>query len=227
MVSFNIIIDNNFGKIFNINKPIGWTSNDVIRWFKGRLPKIKIGHAGTLDPFANGILLVCVGKATKQVPFLMDDEKEYIGTLCFGYETDTLDISGKIIKKSRVPEISCKSFVENTLQLLGEIEQVPPRFSALRVNGQRSYDLVRKGQEVTLKKRRVYIHKLEPIKAFHQMIQFRVVCSKGTYIRSLARDIAHAMNTVGYLKTLTRTRNGSFYIKDALYLDQIIESSLF
>jgi tRNA pseudouridine55 synthase len=212
--------EQNSGTILNIHKPIGWSSNDVIRFIKNRVGG-KVGHAGTLDPFADGVLLVAVGKATKQIPTLMPLEKEYVATLQFGIETDTLDISGTIIKQADVPsELNEK--VDNVLpRFRGEIEQMPPAFSALHVKGKRAYELAREGKEVKLESRIVTIHSLDVIDIKESQMTISVCCSKGTYIRSLARDMAEAIGSVGFLRTLTRTRIGDYSIKDAESLTQL------
>ncbi len=207
-------VDN--GRILNIRKPIGWTSNDVVRWVKIRAEG-KVGHAGTLDPFADGVLLLCIGKATKQVPELMALEKEYRAVIEFGLKTDTLDISGKIVDRRAVN--LKEELVRDVLpEFTGVIEQTPPAFSALRVEGRRAYDLARSGKEVDLEKRRVSIHRIELIRFQGRQVEIKVVCSKGVYIRSLARDIAEKCGEIGFLRKLTRTRIGRYCIEDSLSL---------
>ncbi len=208
------------GAILNIDKPIGWSSNDVIRFVKNRVVG-KVGHAGTLDPFATGVLLVCVGKATKQVPMLMPLEKEYRAVLQLGVETDTLDISGSTMNKADVPLLTEERVSAIIPQFLGDIEQAPPVFSALRVNGKRAYQLAREGKDVSLERRRVIIHALNILNIGASHLEFIVRCSKGTYIRSLARDMALALGTVGYLRTLCRTRIGDYTINEAEHLVQL------
>ncbi len=208
------------GSILNIDKPIGWSSNDVIRFIKNRVDG-KVGHAGTLDPFADGVLLVAVGRATKQIPALLPLEKEYTATLQLGCVTDTLDISGTIVQQAEVPDNIAERMQEIFPQFLGEIEQKPPMFSALHVNGKRAYELAREGKEVDLEKRIVLIHSLDVTHISESQMTFSVCCSKGTYIRSLARDMAEALGTVGFLRTLTRTRIGDYMLKDAESLTQL------
>ncbi len=206
--------------ILNCHKPVGWTSFDVIRWIR-RLTNGKVGHAGTLDPFANGVLLVCVGKATKRVPLLMEEEKEYVAELCLGMETDTLDVTGNIIRTAPVPgwdEAHLRSVLSS---FTGRIKQTPPQFSAVKINGQRAYHLARKGRDVELSEREIIIFELELLKWDLSYITIRVTCSKGTYIRSLARDVAKALDTVGYVQTLTRTRIGEHGIRESIRLPQL------
>lgn len=207
--------------ILNISKPIGWTSFDVVRRIRNCFPKKKVGHAGTLDPFANGVLVVCVGKATKKVPDLMGQKKEYVATIEFGKTTDTLDVSGNLTQVKSVPNVRASQIKEELKNFLGEIEQMPPAFSALRVNGRRAYDLARKGAEPELKSRMVQVDKFELVEFKGDKAVFEILCSKGTYIRSLARDLAFSLNTVGYLKSLTRTKVGQYELKDSINVTQV------
>jgi tRNA pseudouridine55 synthase len=207
--------------ILNISKPIGWTSFDVVRRIKNCFSKTKVGHAGTLDPFAEGVLLVCVGKATKKVPELMDQKKEYVTTLEFGKTTDTLDISGNVLDEKSVSGLSVANIEEKLQEFLGEIEQVPPAFSALRVNGQRAYDLARRGDDPDLKSRIVQIDKFDLVDLKGSEATFKILCSKGTYIRSLARDLALSLDTVGYLRSLTRTKVGPYELKDSIKVTKV------
>ena len=207
--------------ILNISKPIGWTSFDVVRRIKNCFSKTKVGHAGTLDPFAEGVLLVCVGKATKKVPELMNQQKEYVASIEFGKTTDTLDISGNLTEEKSAKGLSVSHIEEKLKKFLGEIEQVPPAFSALRVNGQRAYDLARKGTELELKPRKVQIDKFDLIQLNGPVATFRILCSKGTYIRSLARDLALSLDTFGYLRSLTRTKVGQFDLKDSIKVTKV------
>ncbi len=211
------------GRILNIYKPIGWTSNDVIRRLKPPRKAFKVGHAGTLDPFAKGVLLVCLGRATKKVPELMELEKEYIADIQLGQQTDTLDISGVIDKTAALPTLSSERFESTLKTFSGEILQTPPIFSALKVNGRRMHERARLGETVTPEPRRVTIYSLELLDFTESRLRLRIVCSKGTYVRALARDIASELNTVGYLRKLTRTRIGPYRIKDARDISQTAE----
>jgi tRNA pseudouridine55 synthase len=181
----------------------------------------KVGHAGTLDPFADGVLLVCVGKATKRVSSLVEQEKEYVAELCLGLETDTLDVTGNIIRTAPVPEWDEAHLRSVLSSFTGSIRQTPPRYSAVKVNGQRAYHLARKGRDVELSEREIFISELELFKWDLSYISIRVTCSKGTYIRSLARDLARALDTVGYVQTLTRTRIGEYGIRESIRLPQL------
>jgi len=209
------------GLILNISKPIGWTSFDVVRRIKREVNAAKVGHAGTLDPFANGVLLVCIGKATKRIAELMSFEKEYVATLQLGVETDSIDISGKVTKIAKVPSLDLQKIIESVKSFEGEIEQVPPKFSAVKIDGRRSYQLARAGDEITNKTRQVRIHEIEILDYYDSIIKFRVVCSKGTYIRSLARDISLKLDTVGYLRKLTRIRIGEYKIQSSLQVNEL------
>jgi tRNA pseudouridine55 synthase len=208
--------------ILNVRKPLGWTSFDVIRLIKPYLPKVKIGHAGTLDPFAEGVLLVCLGQATKKVPQLVGYDKEYWSQFRFGMATDTLDVTGQIIQRDASVEISSERVQQVCRLFIGEIQQVPPAFSAVKVNGQRSYQLARKGDEVQIESRRIRIDSIELEKADGSIIELTIVCSKGTYIRSLARDIAQTLGTVGYVNSLVRRRIGPYKLDASIEVNEIV-----
>jgi len=209
-------------KIININKPPGWTSFDVVRRLKHRWPQERVGHAGTLDPFAEGVLLVCVGQATKQVPALMTQPKEYRAVVQLGIETDTLDITGRIVAERSIPRIAAADIREVLNTFIGCIQQVPPRFSALKQEGQRMYDLARRGAAVEPKERSITVYELE-LSAVHSLdvMELKIVCSKGTFIRSLARDVAQALGTVGFVRRLIRTRIGVYRLEQAIGIDQL------
>lgn len=207
--------------ILNVRKPIGWTSNDVIRYIKHRFAA-KVGHAGTLDPFADGVLVVCLGKATKRVAELMDLEKEYRATIEFGIETDTLDMSGKIVKRDVNLSLSDKQVREVFPLFVGDIQQKPPAFSAVRIDGQRAYQLARAQKDLILEKRHVTIYAINMLHYQHSRATLDVRCGKGTYIRSLARDMARALGTVGYVRTLTRTRIGDYHLNQAISIENIL-----
>ncbi len=207
--------------VINIRKPIGWTSFDVVRFIKHRYYGLKIGHAGTLDPFADGVLLVCIGKATKRVADLMNEEKEYKATIRLGVETDSLDLPGQIINTSDVPIITDNDIKKIKEKFTGVIEQIPPAFSALKHNGIRAYHKARKGGEVNLKTRKINLYKLDLKVLRENFLSLNVICSKGTYIRALARDIALNLGTVGYVQTLTRLRIGSYNIQSSVEINEI------
>ncbi len=202
--------------ILNINKPIGWSSFDVVRMVKKRLAPAKVGHAGTLDPFAEGVLLICTGKATKLIASLMSHEKAYRGRMRLGIETDTLDIAGKITSRKPVLLPQAGDIEKIMRSFIGHIEQVPPRYSALHHEGKRFYEMARSGQDTEPQLRQVFVQDLQLQAVREDSIDFTVVCSKGTYIRSLARDVAYGLGTVAFLSHLQRTRIGEFTINEAV-----------
>lgn len=208
-------------QIINIYKPVGWTSFDVVRRIKHHWPLERVGHAGTLDPFAEGVLLVCVGTATKRVSELMDTPKEYRALVQMGCETDTLDITGRIVQKTEPVVMSDDSICAVLKTFIGAGEQVPPKYSALKQNGQRMYHLMRHGTDVEPESRPVMIYELELLEFLKpDRLDIRIVCAKGTFIRSLARDLAYAMNTTGFLRSLVRTRIGTFAADQAQRIDR-------
>lgn len=207
------------GLILNIRKPIGWTSNDVVRKIQKQVQGVKIGHAGTLDPFADGVLLVCLGKATKNVSLLMELNKVYLASIRFGIETDTLDVSGNILSvKKPHGNLDVQKVIP---KFIGKIEQFPPSFSALKVKGQRAYDLARSGRKVEIPSRLVTVHDIKVVAAEKDRVDFKIECSKGTYIRALARDIAHELGTIGYVQKLSRISVGEYKIEDSLFLSEL------
>ena len=211
---------NLFG-FLNVYKPKGMTSFDVVAILR-RVTKIRqIGHTGTLDPFAVGVLPICIGKSTRLIEYLNDD-KEYLATVQFGSDTDTYDLEGQVIRT--YDQKITKEEVENILKSFeGEIEQIPPIYSAIKVNGKKLYEYARNGQEVEIKPRKVFISKIE-LKDFDtnlQQAKILVDCSKGTYIRSIAFDLGQKMNCGGHLVALERTKAGMFLKKDSTKLEDI------
>lgn len=205
----------------NIYKPVGMTSHDVVAALR-RVTKIKqIGHTGTLDPFAEGVLPICVGKATRLIEYLQDD-KEYLATVQFGVSTNTFDLDGE--KTSVSGKKVTKSEVEEALKAFsGEISQLPPIFSAIKVKGKKLYEYARKGEEVEIHPRKVVIENIE-LKVFdeeNQQAQILIKCSKGTYIRSIANDLGQNLGCGGYLVKLIRTQAGSFRVEDSFQLDTV------
>lgn len=205
----------------NIYKPVGMTSHDVVAALR-RVTKIKqIGHTGTLDPFAEGVLPICVGKATRLIEYLQDD-KEYLATVQFGASTNTFDLDGE--KTSVSDKKVTKSEVEEGLKAFsGEISQLPPIFSAIKVKGKKLYEYARKGEEVEIHPRKVVIENIE-LKVFdeeNQQAQILIKCSKGTYIRSIANDLGQNLGCGGYLVKLIRTQAGSFRVEDSFQLDTV------
>ncbi|MBQ3233112.1 MAG: tRNA pseudouridine(55) synthase TruB [Alistipes sp.] len=216
------------GYVAVIDKPYEWTSADVVRKIKFQLrkcgyPKIKIGHAGTLDPLATGILLVCIGRATKRVDALQAERKEYVAELQLGATTPSGDMEHPIDHTYPTEHIT-REMVEEALQsLTGEREQLPPLYSAKKVQGVRAYEFAREGVEVELKKALINIYSMELVEYDLPRIKIRVECSKGTYIRSLAFEIGEALNSGAYLSSLRRTRSGEFCVENAHSLDEFME----
>lgn len=217
------------GEIIYIDKPLHWTSFDAVKRIRGTLTrrlkvkKLKVGHAGTLDPLATGVMIICTGKATKRIDELQAGVKEYIATIALGATTPSFDLETEIDATYPTDHIT-KELVEETLtRFTGEIEQVPPAFSACKVDGKRAYKMARKGQEVELKAKLLVIDEIELLEYSPTSIVVRVVCSKGTYIRALARDIGQALNSGGHLTALRRTRVGNIYIDQCMAVEQAID----
>ena len=213
--------------VLNVNKPSGISSYDVIRRIKPILQSpIPIGHAGTLDPLASGVLLVLLGEATKVSRFLLDLPKEYVAGVLFGRQTDTDDITGMTLAESPATGLAAGSVRAALDRFAGEIEQIPPAFSALKQNGQPLYRLARKGMEVHPRSRKVTVHKLELPDWKPPTATVRCRVSAGTYVRALARDLGTALDTVATLATLVRTKVGQFTIEDASVSDTLDPTSL-
>lgn len=210
------------GMICNLNKPAGWTSFDVVNKLRYATRIKKVGHAGTLDPFATGVLLICFASATKQVEQLMHLDKEYEGVLELGAETDTHDVAGKIVATRPVPEISRQQLEQVMARYRGTVMQQPPMYSALKQGGQRLYKLARAGKTVSIEPRPVTIHALEIIAIQLPEIIIRLSCSRGTYVRSLARDIGNDLGCGAYVKALQRTRIGSYTLAESLAVEDFI-----
>ena len=206
--------------IINVYKEQGFTSFDVVAKLRGMLHQKKIGHTGTLDPDAQGVLPVCLGKATKICDLLTDKDKVYEAVLLLGKRTDTLDISGEVLEE-RAVQVDEELVRETIMSFVGKIEQIPPMFSALKVNGQKLCDLARKGVTVERKSRKVTIHSIDIIEVKLPEVRFSVHCSKGTYIRTLCDDIGQKLGCLGCMKALIRTRVDMFALENALKLDEI------
>lgn len=216
------------GYVAVIDKPYEWTSADVVRKIKFQLrkcgyPKIKIGHAGTLDPLATGILLVCIGRATKSVDMLQAERKEYVAELQLGATTPSGDMEHPVDQTYPTEHITREKVEEALRSLTGEREQLPPLYSAKKVQGVRAYEFAREGVEVELKKALINIYAMELVEYDLPRIKIRVECSKGTYIRSLAFEIGEALNSGAYLSSLRRTRSGEFCVEKAHSLDEFME----
>ncbi|NMA01602.1 MAG: tRNA pseudouridine(55) synthase TruB [Clostridia bacterium] len=215
-----------YAGIINIFKPPGMTSHDVVSKIRKILKTKKVGHTGTLDPDAVGVLPICIGKATRLAEYLTSDEKTYRAILTFGSETDTQDSSGKVVKETSLPEISIEQFSQILNSFLGEIEQIPPMYSAIKIQGQPLYKLARQGQEVPRKARTIYIHDLKLLEFDRKKALLEITCSKGTYIRSLCEDIARACNSSGHMSFLIRTKSGNFSIDEAFTLEEVASTPL-
>ena len=202
--------------ILLVDKAAGETSYDVVRRTKRIAGRKKVGHAGTLDPFSTGLLIVMLGRGTKLMPFLMEGPKRYRAEVLLGVETGTQDPEGRVVEEKAVPELT-RDRVEGALErFVGEIEQVPPAFSAVHVEGTRAYKLARKGLDVRMQSRRVVIHAIDLLSVDPPRLSLDVRCSSGTYVRSLARDLGRALGTVGHLAGLRRIASGSFRVEEAL-----------
>lgn len=210
-----------------INKPKGFTSHDVVNVLRKALNTKKIGHTGTLDPNATGVLPILIGTATKISKYLIEHDKTYIATVRLGEKTDTGDSEGSIIEKDlNFQNISCKQIRDVLKTFIGKQKQIPPMYSAIKINGKKAYEYARKGQAVQLEPRNIEIYSINLIKLEDEEITFEVSCSKGTYIRTLCEDIAKRLGTIGYMKELTRTRVDEFKLENAVTIDQIKENSL-
>lgn len=211
------------GSILVFDKPYRCTSFDVVAKLKNYIKKelklkMKVGHAGTLDPLATGIIIVCVGSFTKKIDSLMGLEKEYTGTFQLGATTSSYDLEKEINETFPFDHITNEMVLNAAKQFTGTIEQIPPHFSAVKVNGKRAYELARDGQEMEIKSKQITISDFE-ITAFDPpLVDFRIVCSKGTYIRSIARDFGKALNSGAHLTALRRTRVGEMKVEDAIQL---------
>lgn len=207
--------------IILINKPAGMTSHDVVNKIRKLLHTKKVGHCGTLDPDATGVLVVCVNKATKVLQFLTSDSKEYIATLSLGTSTDSYDASGNIIEKKEYQKIDDAKIIACIKSFIGKQEQKPPLYSAIKVNGKKLYEYARKGETVEVPTRTIKIDYLDVLMIKDNLIKFKVGCSKGTYIRSLCFDIAAKLGYPGHMQDLIRTRSGKFVLDDCFTLEQI------
>lgn len=209
------------GKILLIDKPLEWSSFQVVnklRWLirkQFKIKKIKVGHAGTLDPLASGLLIICTGKATKQINELQGQIKEYTGTIQLGATTPSYDLETEINATFPTAHITEDLIHKTTSQFIGEIDQLPPVFSALKKDGKRLYEFARKGEEVKVEPRKICIDTFEITKIDDTAVDFRVVCSKGTYIRSLAYDFGKALDSGGHLTALRRTKIGDYDVDNA------------
>jgi tRNA pseudouridine55 synthase len=209
------------GQVLLINKPLEWTSFDVVRKVRNLMKIKKVGHAGTLDPLATGLLIVCSGKFTKRINEYMAQEKEYTGTLTLGGATPTYDLESQPQDLKPYEHITDEDIRNATKQFIGDIRQLPPAHSAIKVGGKRLYELARQGKEVKLEPRNVRIAEFEITSIELPVVGFRVVCSTGTYIRSLAHDMGIALGCGAYLSSLCRTRIGAFTLNEAKNMEEV------
>lgn len=218
--------------MFLINKPVGWTSFDAVKKVRNVLSKLtgvrrlKVGHAGTLDPLASGLLIICSGKMTKQIPEIQSQEKEYTGTLILGATTPSYDLETEINATFNFSHITEKLIYDTVKQFTGKILQAPPVHSAKKIEGKRAYEFARKGKDIEMKPSEIFIHSFEITAINLPEVSFRVVCSKGTYIRSLANDFGKALDSGAYLASLCRTRIGNYLLTDALTPEEFAEMQI-
>ncbi|WP_338812094.1 tRNA pseudouridine(55) synthase TruB [Bernardetia sp. Wsw4-3y2] len=221
------------GKVILIDKPLTWSSFDVVNKIRYAIKKyeqkkkVKVGHAGTLDPLATGLLILCSGKMTKQIEDFQGKEKEYVAQITFGFTTASYDLESELENQKEVSNLTLEKIESALKDFQGEIDQIPPIFSAVQVNGKRAYQSAREGEEVKLKSRKVTISELEIIASNlsenEAIISLRIVCSKGTYIRSLAHDLGQKLETGAHLSGLRRTKIGDFNVEEAQTIEQFLE----
>lgn len=213
------------GELLLVDKPLTWTSFDVVGKLRNTMKplKLKVGHAGTLDPLATGLLIVCTGKLTKKIDLIQAEDKEYTGTITLGATTPSFDLETEIDRTFDISGITEEEIYKTAEGFVGELNQFPPAHSAVQINGERAYEKARRGEEVELKSRQVTIHEFEIEKIELPLIYFRIKCSKGTYIRSIANDFGKKMNNGSYLSSLRRTRSGDFHVNDAWNLEELIQ----
>ena len=217
------------GEIIGIDKPLGWTSFDAVKRLRGaiqrrlHLKKFKVGHAGTLDPLATGVLIICTGRATRRIEELQSGDKEYIATIRLGATTPSYDLETEIDQEYPWEHITREQIEATLPRFTGRIMQVPPVFSAVKVDGKRAYNLARKGKEVELKAKPLEIKEMELLDCNFPEITLRIVCSKGTYIRALARDLGEALGSGAHLSGLRRTRVGMIPITSCMSVDEAVE----
>ena len=217
--------DSGLDGIVLIDKPAGWTSHDVVAKARGILGQRRIGHTGTLDPMATGLLVLCLGKATRLVEYMTAHDKRYTGQVRLGRTTTTDDADGEVLEERPVPALTPAGLEAATAPFRGSITQLPPAFSALKVGGQRAYDLARRGEQPALQARPVTIHRFTATLGEPGTIDIDVTCSAGTYIRSLARDLGEALGCGAHLSALRRVHAGAFSVRDAVTLEELREAA--
>ena len=210
--------------ILVVDKPSGWTSHDVVKKAKYMLNGVKVGHTGTLDPFATGILILLVGKSTKCAKLFEEDEKRYLAEITFGYATDTYDITGKVTTKGDPNNVNIEELQAAIKSFEGKSEQFPPMYSAVKVDGKKLYQLARAGKTIILKPRKIFIRFIKPVITNYPRIILDIKCSKGTYIRSIADQLGKKVGCPSHLSSLRRTEAGKYTIEDAFNFLSIIEA---
>ena len=216
--------------VLYFDKPLGWTSFNLVNRVRGVLSrhigvkKLKVGHAGTLDPLATGVMILCTGKNTKLIESFQYQTKEYVATIKLGATTPSFDLETEIDAEYPTEHITEELVKETLAKFIGEIQQIPPTYSAIKINGKRAYEYARKGDEVELKPKTLVIDEIELLEYKMPEIVVRVVCSKGTYIRALARDIGEALNSGGHLTALRRTRIGDIKVESCLQYDDFVNN---
>lgn len=217
------------GEIIGIDKPLGWTSFDAVKRLRGAIQrrlhvkKFKVGHAGTLDPLATGVLIICTGRATRRIEELQNGDKEYVATIRLGATTPSYDLETSVDREFPWEHITRESIEKVIPGFTGKIMQVPPVFSAVKVEGKRAYNLARKGKEVELKAKPLEIKEMEVVSCDLPEVVLRIVCSKGTYIRAIARDLGESLGSGAHLTALRRTRVGHVKVESCLSVDEAIE----
>lgn len=211
------------GEVLLFNKPLRWTSFDLVKKVRGLVKVKKVGHAGTLDPLATGLLIICTGKMTKQIDTYQSQEKEYTGTFRLGVTTASYDMEQPVDHTFPIDHISEQAIHQTVKQFTGNITQFPPPHSAVKIGGKRAYEIARKGEQVNVKLREVEVKEFEITSIQFPVVAFRIVCSKGTYIRSIAHDFGKALNSGACLESLIRTRIGDFRLTDAYELPDFIK----
>lgn len=213
------------GELLLVDKPLTWTSFDVVGKLRNTMKplKLKVGHAGTLDPLATGLLIVCTGKLTKKIDLIQAEDKEYTGTITLGATTPSFDLETEIDQTFDISTITEQNILDIAQSFEGELEQYPPAHSAVQINGERAYEKARRGEEVELKSRKVFIHEFEVEKIELPNVFFRIKCSKGTYIRSIASDFGQRLHNGAHLSSLRRTMSGDFHVDNAWNLDELIQ----
>jgi tRNA pseudouridine55 synthase len=209
------------GRVLLVNKPLEWTSFDVVNKLRYKLKMKKIGHAGTLDPLATGLLIICTGKMTKKIEEFMGQEKEYTGRFIIGQTTPSYDLETEVSEARDIAHLTPDMIRAAAAKQQGRIQQLPPAHSAIRIGGKRAYEFARQGKDVVLTPREVEINTFEITAINLPEVTFRIVCSKGTYIRSIARDLGEALGVGAYMAELCRTRIGKYTLENALYIDEI------